>query len=355
MSRAIFFGIRSGYRKGMPSVFINKARPASLKAASEADDDYGVTAQPDWREVDWRKHLGEITVRDRRVNYVSLGDGPGPPVLFVHGLDGNWQNWLENLPRTAQERRVVALDLPGHGRSEMPREDISISNYAEVVDEFCQQLGLGQVVCVGNSMGGFIAAELAIRVPERVERLVLAAAAGITVTKLRSAPILTVARVTGAIATRTAARNREVAVRPRLKHYVLAGVFRHPTRLRPELLYEVIQGAGADGFHDALEALLGYDFTDGLPQIRCPTLMIWGEDDLLVPVEDADEFERLIPHSRKLVFEDTGHVPMIERPETFNQQLLEFLAEEHPPTRAEPGADAAAGAKPPAGAEPAPA
>src|SRR5918912_1008729 len=105
--------------------------------------------------------------------------GDDPPLLLVHGLSGNWQNWLENLPRLARERRVVALDLPGFGQSEDPRDEISMPGYGRAVNELADRLELRQVLLVGNSMGGFVAAETAIQFPERVERLVLVSAAGI--------------------------------------------------------------------------------------------------------------------------------------------------------------------------------
>jgi pimeloyl-ACP methyl ester carboxylesterase len=70
---------------------------------------------------------------------------------------------------------------------------------------------------------------------------------------------------------------------------------------------------------------LSYDFRDRLSEIRCPTLIVHGEDDMLVPVADAHEFQRLIPDSRLLILDDTGHVPMLERPLTFNRALTEFL------------------------------
>src|SRR5204863_87348 len=120
----------------------------------------------------------------RRVQYVDMGSGDGRPVVFVHGIAGNWQNWLENLPRFAQERRVVALDLPGFGGSEDPAADVSIPGLGRAVEALCDQLELGEVALVGNSMGGFIAAETAIQFPERVERLVLVSAAGITIASL---------------------------------------------------------------------------------------------------------------------------------------------------------------------------
>jgi pimeloyl-ACP methyl ester carboxylesterase len=79
------------------------------------------------------------------------------------------------------------------------------------------------------------------------------------------------------------------------------------------------------GFVLAMNALLSYDFRDRLPEIACPTLIIHGADDMLVPLADAYEFERLIPSSRLEILADTGHVAMLERPRTFNAMLAEFL------------------------------
>jgi pimeloyl-ACP methyl ester carboxylesterase len=306
----------------------SKARPASPWAARRADADYGVSAEPGWREVDWGKHLGQVEIAGRRVDYVDLGDSADPPVVFVHGLGGCWQNWLENLPWVAAERRALALDLPGCGRSEMPAEEISISGYGRCVDEFCERLELGPVALVGNSMGGFVSAETAIRFPQRVERLALVSAAGLTHANLARRPALTAGRIATALATNTAVRHRQFAARPGLRHASLLFVARHPGRLRADLVYEgLMRGVGAPGFIDALEALLSYDYRDRLPEIGCPTLIVWGEEDVVAPATDADEYERLIPDTRKVVLRDTGHIPMVERPETFNRCLMEFLAE----------------------------
>ncbi len=155
-----------------------------------------------------------------------------PRSCFVHGLGGCWQNWLENLPRAALDRRAIALDLPGFGRSEMPLDEISIQGYARVVDRFCERLGLGEVVLVGNSMGGFIAAEVAIRRPQRVERLVLVSAAGISIHSLHRRPVRTWGRAAVALGAYGAANIQATIVRPRLRHIALAAVVRHPTRLR---------------------------------------------------------------------------------------------------------------------------
>jgi pimeloyl-ACP methyl ester carboxylesterase len=312
-----------------------------MRAAARAGDDYGVTAQPSWREINWREQLRSTEIDGGHVNYVDMGSGDAPPVVFIHGLGGCWQNWLENIPRVAQERRVIAPDLPGFGGSEMPLGQISIPGYGRFLDGLLDRLGLGEVVVVGNSMGGFIGAEVAIQRPSRVERLVLVSAAGLSITNVRRRPVQTWGRAAAALGAYGAAHLRPMIVRPRLRHAALGYVVRHPTRLSPDLCWEIMSGAGRPGFIDALNALLDYDFRDRLGEIRVPTFIVWGNEDMLVPVEDASEFERLIPNSRKVIFEDTGHVPMLERPETFNSLLMEFLAEEYPATESE-SAEAAA-------------
>ena len=133
-------------------------------------------------------------------------------------------------------------------------------------------------------------------------------------------------------------------VRKRLRWPVYYTFIRYPHRIPTDLLYEITRGSGRPGFHPALRAIFEYDFRDRLPEIECPTLIIWGAEDMLVPKRDADEYERLIPGSRKMVLEDTGHIPMVERPNTFNHEVLEFLEGEAvgQPTEDEPEAETAA-------------
>jgi pimeloyl-ACP methyl ester carboxylesterase len=306
---------------------------APIRAARGAGDDYGATAEPNWREVDWQAHLRQAQIGGRRVNYVDIGESAKgePPVVFVHGLGGCWQNWIENIPRAAQERRVIAMDLPGFAGSEMPVDDITISGYAESVLELIDSVGIeGPVVPVGNSMGGFISAEIAIRHPARTERLVLVSAAGISSTNMRRRPVETAARATAAVTNFFLARRDRLVKRPTVRHLMLGYVLRHPTRIRSDLAYQIMHGTGSPGFLPALGALADYDFRDRLGEIEAATLLVWGRQDNLVPVQDADEYERLIPNARKVILEDTGHVPMIERPRTFNELLLDFLHEQPP-------------------------
>jgi pimeloyl-ACP methyl ester carboxylesterase len=312
----------------MAKYFVPTARPARVRAARGLHDGYGETAQPDWRTVDWRAHLRQVEIDGRPVNYVDIGSGERPPVVFVHGLGGQWQNWLENIPRAARERRVIALDLPGFGLSPMPRGEVTIPGYGRTVNALCDHLGIGVVELVGNSMGGFISAEVAIQFPQRVDRLILVSAAGITSADLDRRPILTLGRIATALTHWTAPLDRQIASRAKARHMALAFVARHPSLLKPDLAFEgFFKGTGKPGFDDALLACLDYDFRERLPEIRVPTLIVWGEQDSIIPVKDAHEFERLIPDSRKVVMTETGHIAMAERPAAFNDLMMEFLAQ----------------------------
>jgi pimeloyl-ACP methyl ester carboxylesterase len=300
-------------------------RATAAADGRHGDDGTGVEP-PAWMAVDWREHARFVQVDGRWANVVELGEGP--PILFVHGLSGCWQNWLAQLPAFAARHRVIAVDLPGFGGSELPERDISIAGYAAFLDRLCDLLEVDEpLTVVGNSMGGFVAAELALAVPQRVERLVLVSAAGISSDRLRREPALTVARGIGIVTAWAATRHEALARRPGLRRLGLRFVVRHPERLSAPLAFELMQGSGKDGFLPALAAVIGYPLRDRLEQVVCPTLIVWGEDDRVIPVKDAARFERLIPDARAVVLPDTGHVAMIERPLLFNNLLERFLAE----------------------------
>ncbi len=286
-------------------------------------------------DVDWREHQRWRIVDGTPVNSIELApaqQSSAQPLVFIHGLSGSWQNWLEQLPVFASERRVIALDLPGFGYSPMPEQRLSISGYARLLDGLLAQLEIDAAAVVGNSMGGFIGAELAIAFPERVERLVLVSAAGLSTHEhagsTRVLPAIRRAeRILMASGAWAASKSDAVARRARLREAALGVVVRHPERLGAALAAEQIRGAGKPGFLQGLEAVLDYEIRERLGEIACPTLIVWGDRDRLITVHDADVFAELIPNSRKVVFEDTGHMAMLERPDRFNRLLEQFLAE----------------------------
>jgi pimeloyl-ACP methyl ester carboxylesterase len=314
------------------SGFIGQVRalPANAFVRSQPDPTYADGDDSTWTTVDWPGMTREELILGRRVNVIDSG-GDGPPLLFLHGLGGLWQNWLLNLPAFMDRFRVVAPDLPGFGASEMPSGRISIQGFARVIDALCDKLSIENPVVIGNSMGGFIGAELALAFPTRVRKLVLISAAGISAENMWREPIMAVGRLMAVGAARTGVKKLPVVNRPRLRRAALQLVIRYPEKLSVPLASELVVGAGTPGFVGGLDAVLGYSFRDRLPEIEVPTLIVWGRNDVLIPVDDAYEFERLIGQNARLeVFEDTGHLAMLERPSRFNQLLSDFIAEPAP-------------------------
>jgi pimeloyl-ACP methyl ester carboxylesterase len=314
-------------------------------------DGYGPSGRSAWLDVDWREHLRSVEIGGRRANVVDVGSGP--PLLFVHGLSGCWQNWLENIPHFARTHRVIAPDLPGFGESEMPARDISMPGYASFLDALCDELGVeGPLPVVGNSMGGLIAAELALVAPSRVERLALVSPAGVTTESVRREPILAVTQMIAWLNALGGSRREALAARPGARRLVLGLVCHRADLLPAETVYQLTLGGGKPGFLPAQRAILGHPLCERLHQIACPTLIVWGRNDRIIPVRDAERLKGYIPHARKVVWPHTGHVAMLERPDRFNALLEEFLAEPAPAAAAAAPAAGAAEAAPDADAAP---
>jgi pimeloyl-ACP methyl ester carboxylesterase len=321
------------YGSGVPG-FLGQVRalPANALVRTPPDPTYADGDDSTWMSVDWPSLARTETVLGRRLRFIDTG-GDGPPLLFIHGLGGLWQNWLLNIPAFMDRFRVIAPDLPGFGGSEMPSGRISIQGFARVVDALCSQLELESPVVVGNSMGGFTGAELALAFPTRVSKLVLVSAAGISVENMWKEPVMAVGRLLAVGTARVGVRRLPVVNRSRLRRVALQLVVRYPERLSVPLASELVVGAGAPGFVGGLDAVLGYSFRERLPEIEIPTLIVWGRNDVLIPVEDAYEFERLIgANARAVVFDDTGHLAMLERPSRFNGLLDDFIAGREPPS-----------------------
>ncbi len=289
----------------------------------EGPDPYG-NPDPEWIGIDWRGHLRTADIDGAAVNYADLGTGPC--LLLVHGLAGCWQNWLEQLPHFARTHRVVALDLPGFGHSPMPPWEISIPAYGQLIHDFCEVIGVDDATIVGNSLGGFVAAEAVALNPARFERLGLVCAAGISSASLRPEPAALAGRLAVGLAPLALSYQEQAIRRPKLRDSAFRSVYYKPSELRPELLYEQYSnGSGRPGFLPALTTLIGYDFSERLEAVQIETLIVWGRNDLIVPPGDAIEYGRLLANSSTVIFDRTGHGPQLERPVRFNRLLETFL------------------------------
>ena len=284
---------------------------------------YGSPQHSEWLDVDWDAHRHEDVVEGARVNYVRMGHGP--PVVLIHGLAASWESWLENIPALARAGTTIALDLPGFGRSAALPGDVSIPGFARFVASFLESLGIERATLVGSSMGGLIAADTAATHPRRVERLVLVSAPG---PGRRSWPAEEVGApaLSRTVAGAIARRSGRLMHSARLRRALLSRLMSHPDRISPRLLARLAAGVARPASVAARRATVRNDVGLRLDGIAAPALVVWGERDRVVPPYVADYYEQALRGARKVIFPDTGHAPMIERPALFNRVLTSFLA-----------------------------
>jgi pimeloyl-ACP methyl ester carboxylesterase len=288
-----------------------------------AGADYG-EPRPEWLEVEWDRRLRRMKLPGAAVDYVEVGEGE--PIIFVHGLSGCWQNWLENLPHFGGARRAMALDLPGCGASPMPSWPIDMAAYGRLLGEFCEKLEIESATLVGNSMGGLAALEAVTMSPGRFNRLVLVSAAGILNTWRPEARAALFTKAWDLLSGRIGSAATEIVARPRSRQLLFGRFMHDPGRLREDLLWEqLVGGAPCPAFGDALRAVIRSDIRARLGEIKIPTLIVWGFSDRVIPVQAALSYHRRIPRSRLEIFERTGHLPQLERPARFNAVLDDFL------------------------------
>lgn len=293
-------------------------------------DDYGSGPRPAWLDTDWGAYERQLRIGGQSINFVDVGEGPA--IVFAHGWFGRWQHWLDSIEPLARSHRVIAVDLPGFGASEMPPEGVTIPGAADTLLGLLDELGIESAALVGSSMGGAICVEAALQAPARAERLGLVAATGLAdgyiifSKAFLTNPIVKRSNLLlmreSSIPKRTAVR---IAARPRLRKAAIGWTTKHPERLSGAICVELLRGGGCPGGASASASLAAHDFRPRLGEIECPTLLVWGEDDLVVGSYCAERYAELIPHARVVTFADTGHLPMIERPGRFLAELERFL------------------------------
>lgn len=253
-------------------------RPPALEAGSPL---------PELRQT----RVGEFRIHSEHT-------GSGPPVVLLHGLSGSRRWWRYTAPALARRFRVHVPELVGFGGSRGAARQPNVREMAAVVAEWLGLVADGPLQLVGHSMGGQIALHLAVeqRMPER---LVLVGASGLP----RPLTLSEGARlVAGALPPRR---------------------WGSPTFM-PTVAVDALR-AGPLALLRATRYLLSDDVRPLLPRVSCPTLLIWGELDPLIPLSHGQAMARAIPDSRLVVLADAAHNAMADRPAEFNRLLLDFL------------------------------
>lgn len=306
------------------------------------DGDYALAATPGWREQDWSSRERQISIGGRRVNFVEVGEGRRG-FLLIHGMGGRWQHWLETIPFLAQRGRVLAVDLPGFGNSQLPAGRVSLDGFADTAAALCRAVGLEEAVVLGHSMGGPISLRFATRHRDLTKAVVLVGGATDTfnaVLGFREIAKFAIQQPKKTAATLTEVLTvgipipkilqRLIIAQPWLRQALLWPYLHRPREMRADSLALLLGGAGTRGVLPTARAIGRSNPRKGLAEVECPMLSIGARQDQICPPADLEAWSDLAPRAGTVLLEDCGHMLMLERPRAFNEQIERFLSDRRP-------------------------
>ncbi len=264
-----------------------------------------------------------MTVADTRLHVRDSGPKSAPAVIMLHGFGSSlhtWEPWAQELQ---SEYRVIRIDLPGSGLSEPdPTGRYDDARTIDIIVALMDRLGIAKAALVGNSIGGRIAWTFAARHPERVTKLVLVspdgfASKGFAYDKKPKVPAM--AHVMRYVLPRSMVRSS------------LAQAYGDPALLTDETVNRYYNLMLAPGSRSALIARMEHTvLRDPVPllrQIQVPVLLVWGDKDAMIPVSNAADYVRELPHAKVVTFHGLGHVPHEEAPAQSLVPVKAFLAQ----------------------------
>ncbi|WP_332698080.1 alpha/beta fold hydrolase [Halalkalibacter lacteus] len=261
--------------------------------------------------------IGDVTIY---CEYVLNGK---PPILLIHGFVSSTYTFNRLMPLLTREFSVIAVDLPGFGRSEKSKTFIySFTNYAKLIAECIQYFKLENVTIVGHSMGGQIALYTAKLAPSKVEKMILLCSSGYL--KSAKKPLIYCSYLP------FFRFLVEQYIRKKDVKKSLENVFYNKTYITEELMREFSRPLTEKDFYTSLLRLLRYregDLTsEQLSKIQVPTLLIWGEEDKVVPLEIGKRLVQDLPNAELIMYEKTGHLVTEERPNELYHHILSYIS-----------------------------
>ena len=256
-----------------------------------------------------------IQVDGNKIRYLESGDSTHILVL-IHGLGASAERWSEVIPIFAKHYHVIVPDLIGYGYSDKPIADYTPEFFSTFLEKFFDALKIKRPIIIGSSLGGQIAADYSSVHPNKVEKLILVSPAG----SMKQST-------------------------PALDAYIMAALY--PNDESAKNVFELMESSGNEadsrivqGFIERMKlpnaklafmsTILGLKNSDvitpKLSAIICPTLIIWGSKDPVIPIQYAENFLSNIKDCRFFRMDECGHTPYVQDPETFSSIVLEFLS-----------------------------
>lgn len=261
--------------------------------------------------------------RDTEVHYTD--EGQGVPVLMIHGFGGNFTNFDTLASIMKAKYRVIRVDLPGFGLSDLPEQNDSLTTlYRDFLSDLIDTLHIDSLYAVGNSLGGWMSWELAANKPDKVKGLVLLNSAGYELEKVKS-NIGRMDLLDNAFARKLAERGLPVSLSMKNAQRLMTK-WETPNPAGVAVNNALLNREGNLGNMITLANSGITPDTAKLTTIQCPTLVIWGKYDIIVPVEHVAKFTRDIPNALALVYDTCGHIPQIEYPHRVANDIETFLS-----------------------------
>src|ERR1051326_8442663 len=270
----------------------------------------------------------DVTILGFKLHYLEAGKGA--PVILLHGLGGDGSRWGPNIEPLAKDFHVFALDQIGFGQSDKPLANYHTGMLAEFLVDFIKAVGLQKASLVGNSMGAGVALYTAAKFPAVVDKIVLADGGGFRTSSPRSAEASRSDEAPAPPMTPEAQRRRQLqnsVTREETREFFKI-LFHDKSlvtdkmvddqlamRLRSAFTITKMQEAGARGSLSEVD----------VPAVKAPTMIVWGKYDELANPAGADRLAATIPGSRKVIIDNCGHMPQIEKAAEFNQLVKDFL------------------------------
>ena len=256
-----------------------------------------------------------------KIRYLEYGTAHHRYVLFIHGLGSSADRWLDIPSVLSAKFHTIAIDLPGFGESDKPATmDYTIKNFRDVVTDFINSILVddhAKISVVGHSLGGYIAAEVSMKIINKIERLVLIDSSGML---KKPTPLLE--------------EYLDVAMNPtkdRVRQ-VFEQMVANPTRIPTKLVESFITRINLPNAKHAFKSTLQNSANTQIQLERLnlieglPVLIIWGLEDKVIPVEHSRLFNESLVNSQVKIIPDTGHAPFAEKPKQICEMLCDFLA-----------------------------
>lgn len=282
----------------------------------------------------YKYQVSKVSISENiEIAYVDEGDREAPVLLMVHGLGGYVKNWYPTIDELSSDYRCIALDLPGYGLSTIRdfQEEDYLEFFSNAVQVFVEKLDLKEVTLLGHSMGGQVSIVTALKEPDWLRTLILAAPAGFeTFTEQEGALLKNFASA------QVLMNHNETQIRAAYQ----ANFVSMPPMVE-ELIQDRLKAKEADWFEAyavvremGVRGMLEHPVNASLEKITIPTYVVFGENDLLIPnkylhptltIDQVAEIGKKIPNVKIEMIESAGHMLQMDRPESFNRIVKQIL------------------------------